>query len=78
MRLDVYPDGGMARLRLWGTLSPAGRSRLGRTWFDTLPEAQAATVLTAAGIPLDALATRPTLNAGPLRAPLAILLDAPD
>ncbi|RZQ64784.1 allantoicase [Amycolatopsis suaedae] len=26
IRLDVYPDGGMARLRLWGGLSEAGRA----------------------------------------------------
>ena len=28
VRLDIYPDGGMARLRLWGRLSPAGREAL--------------------------------------------------
>ncbi len=75
VRLDAYPDGGMARLRLWGTLTPAGRSRLGRTWFDSLPDAQAAAVLSAAGLPADALGTRPTLGAGPLPPALATLLD---
>jgi allantoicase len=75
VRLDAYPDGGMARLRLWGTLTPAGRSRLGRRWFDTLPDAQAAAVLHDAGLPADALATRPTLDAGPLDPALAKLLD---
>jgi allantoicase len=75
VRMDAYPDGGLARLRLWGRLSPAGRSRLGRTWFDALPDAQAAAVLAGAGIPADALATRPTRSAGPLPPALAALLD---
>jgi allantoicase len=75
VRLDAYPDGGMARLRLWGRLTPAGRSRLGRRWFDTLPGAQAAAVLSAAGLPVDLLAARPTLGAGPVPAALVPLLD---
>ena len=37
MRLDIYPDGGMARLRLWGRLSPAGREALVARWYDALP-----------------------------------------
>jgi allantoicase len=77
VRLDAYPDGGMARLRLWGRLSPSGRSRLGRTWFDALPDAQAAAVLAAAGLPADPTGTRPTVDAGPLSAGLAALLDGP-
>jgi len=76
-RLDAYPDGGMARLRLWGRLSAAGRSRLGRTWFDALPDAQAAAVLAAAGLPAGLAGLRPTLDAGPLPAELAALLDGP-
>jgi allantoicase len=31
-RLDVYPDGGMARLRLWGTLTDRGRQQLADRW----------------------------------------------
>jgi allantoicase len=31
-RLDVYPDGGMARFRLWGVLTPGGRAALERRW----------------------------------------------
>jgi allantoicase len=76
-RPDAYPDGGMARLRLWGRLSAAGRSRLGRTWFDALPDAQAAAVLAAAGLPAGLAGMRPTLDAGPLPAELAALLDGP-
>lgn len=77
VRLDVYPDGGMARLRLWGTFSPAGRSRLGRLWFDSLPDAQAAAVLTAAGLPPALARSRPTLDAGRADPALALMLDGP-
>lgn len=31
-RLDVFPDGGMARVRLWGRLSDHGRSEMGDHW----------------------------------------------
>jgi allantoicase len=81
VRLDVYPDGGMARLRLWGTPTAAGRSRLGRTWFDALPAAAARQVLATAGVPAAeaaaAVEARPTLGAGPLPAAVARLLDGP-
>jgi allantoicase len=49
VRLDVYPDGGMARVRLWGELSAAGRDRLARRWFATLPAAQLRQVVAARG-----------------------------
>jgi len=32
VRLDVYPDGGVARLRLFGTFTERGRADLGRRW----------------------------------------------
>jgi allantoicase len=51
VRLDVFPDGGMARLRLWGRPTAAGREALGRRWFDALPDVQALEVLGAAGVP---------------------------
>ena len=51
VRLDVFPDGGMARLRLWGRPTPAGREQLGRRWFDALPDVQALEALGEAGIP---------------------------
>jgi allantoicase len=50
-RLDVYPDGGMARLRLWGEADPAAHQAAAARWLDALPPAQAATVLTEAGLP---------------------------
>ena len=53
VRLDVYPDGGMARLRLTGVLARAGREQLARRWFNLLPPAQATEVLTAEGVQTD-------------------------
>ncbi len=34
VRLDVFPDGGMARLRLWGRATDAGRAELERRWSE--------------------------------------------
>jgi allantoicase len=51
VRLDVFPDGGMGRLRLWGRPSAAGRAALGRRWFDALPDVQALEVLGSVGLP---------------------------
>jgi allantoicase len=47
VRLEIHPDGGMARLRLFGTLAASGRAQLGLAWFDRLPADHAATVLAA-------------------------------
>jgi allantoicase len=49
VRLDAYPDGGLARLRVWGRLSPDAAEHLTRRWFDLLPPAHAAQVLARAG-----------------------------
>jgi allantoicase len=35
VRMDVFPDGGMARLRLWGELAPEGRSALLERWTES-------------------------------------------
>jgi allantoicase len=45
VRLDVFPDGGMARVRLQGALSEQGRAELGLRWFNSLPAGQARQVL---------------------------------
>jgi allantoicase len=44
VRLDIFPDGGMARLRLFGTVAPAHLTALARRWFALLPPAQAEAV----------------------------------
>ena len=50
VRLDVFPDGGMARLRLWGELVPAARAELGLRFWNLLPEDHARRLLTGAGL----------------------------
>lgn len=50
MRMDVYPDGGLSRVRLHGTLTPAARGGLALRWFNSLPDRQARQVLSGAGI----------------------------
>jgi len=47
VRLDIHPDGGLARLRLFGELTGGGRAQLGLAWFDRLPDDHALTVLAA-------------------------------
>ncbi len=73
VRLDVYPDGGMARLRLWGRPTATGRSRLGRGWFDALPPDQAVGVLESTGAAPDdaraAVAARPLLGSAAVLPP---------
>jgi allantoicase len=41
VRLDVFPDGGMARVRLHGQLAPAARAELVVGFLNLLPEAHA-------------------------------------
>ncbi|TQF02220.1 allantoicase [Kitasatospora acidiphila] len=50
VRLGVYPDGGVARLRLTGRLTEAGRASLALRWFNALPAAEATAALVAAGL----------------------------
>jgi allantoicase len=45
VRLDVFPDGGLARVRLYGDLSSQGLAELGLRWLNSLPAAQARQVL---------------------------------
>ena len=45
VRLEIHPDGGLARLRLFGELTAEGRARMGLRWFDRLPTDQALAVL---------------------------------
>jgi allantoicase len=39
VRLDVFPDGGLARLRINGEIDPATLDELGQLWRDSLPAA---------------------------------------
>jgi allantoicase len=49
VRLDAYPDGGFARVRLLGAPTAAGRAAAERRWLESLPERQAAEVM-ASGV----------------------------
>jgi allantoicase len=49
VRLDVFPDGGLARLRVHGTVPPPERAAAVRRWLDLLPEPHALQVLGADG-----------------------------
>jgi allantoicase len=50
VRLDIYPDGGMARLRVLGRPTAAARAELAARFLRLLPEAQLAGLLGAAGL----------------------------
>ena len=50
VRLDVYPDGGMARLRMFGIPTSEARLALAERFLCLLPETQLAALLRAAGL----------------------------
>jgi allantoicase len=79
VRLDVHPDGGMARLRLWGRPTAAGRSALGRRWFSALPDVQALEVLGSIGVPphVAGRLVGPRPHSDELPVEVAHLLDGP-
>ncbi|WP_441249084.1 allantoicase [Kitasatospora sp. McL0602] len=84
VRINVYPDGGLARLRLTGKLTEAGRAALALRWFNALPAAEAETALTEAGLnPAEATAltaARPLADAAATTAAVTALqpTDGPD
>jgi allantoicase len=47
VRLNIFPDGGVARLRLWGSLSQRGAEDLGLRWLSSLTPAHAQSELYA-------------------------------
>ncbi|MER5866399.1 allantoicase [Kitasatospora sp. NPDC002040] len=84
VRINVYPDGGLARLRLTGRLTEAGRAALALRWFNAVPATEAAAALTEAGLtPAEATAltaARPLADAAATTAAVAALqpADGPD
>jgi allantoicase len=50
VRIDAFPDGGLSRVRVIGSLTPVARSRAGYAWFNSLPSGQAVHCLVAAGL----------------------------
>ena len=53
LRVDVFPDGGLARVRAFGKLADDGWEALVARWWAGLPTDAATSVLTGAGLPLD-------------------------
>jgi allantoicase len=64
VRLDVYPDGGMARLRVFGTPTHAAREALTDRFLRLLPAPQLAGLLRAAGLSPGEAARRAAGRAG--------------
>ena len=64
VRLDIYPDGGMARLRVLGRPTEQARTALAERFLRVLPEPQLAGLLRAAGLPPDEAARRASARAG--------------
>ncbi|GAA3755462.1 allantoicase [Spinactinospora alkalitolerans] len=81
LRLDVYPDGGLARFRAVGTPSADGRCALWLRWLNALPRAQADAALSTFGLTgaqiADVLAARPIEKADGLPAALADAVRGP-
>jgi allantoicase len=50
LRLQTHPDGGIARFRAYGELTPPAFDVIGARWFNTLPDSHARSVLAAAGV----------------------------
>jgi len=64
VRLDIYPDGGMARLRVFGRPTAAARTALAERFLRQLPEPQLAALLRSAGLPAAEAARRAEARAG--------------
>jgi allantoicase len=65
IRLDAFPDGGISRVRVIGSIDQAARRRAGYRWFNSLPSNQAATCLVGAGLSTDAAAQLAALRPMP-------------
>src|SRR5262249_43214797 len=57
IRLDAFPDGGLSRVRVIGTIDPGARRSAGYRWFNSLPASQALYCLTSPGVPGEAAAS---------------------
>ncbi|MFC1443259.1 allantoicase [Streptacidiphilus sp. N1-10] len=83
-RLNVFPDGGVARLRLTGRLTEAGRAALALRWFNLVPVEEAVQALTEAGLTRTEAASvtgaRPLTDAASAQSAVAALApaDTPD
>jgi allantoicase len=77
VRMDVYPDGGLSRVRLHGALPADERRQLGLRWLNALPESHAHDLLAPLAGPEQAeklVAARPIAEHADLPAPLRAVL----
>ena len=72
VRLDIYPDGGMARLRVLGRPTAEARAELAERFLGVLPEPQLAALLRAAGLPPAEAARQAGTRPGPDGLPAAV------
>jgi allantoicase len=75
VRIDVFPDGGLARIRLYGDLSAQGLAELGLRWLNSVPGAQAGQLLASC---CSSRAWLERMAAGRPYSDLDALLDASD
>jgi allantoicase len=87
VRLDAFPDGGLSRVRLIGSIEPEARRAAGYRWFNSLPAAQAVQCLLGSGLdpglaaeiagqrPLDPLAEGGRLGTSDAYRALAAMLE---
>jgi allantoicase len=54
IRLDAFPDGGLSRVRVIGSIDQEARRIAGYRWFNSLPASQALSCLASAGLPREA------------------------
>jgi allantoicase len=72
VRLDVYPDGGMARLRVFGVPTVGARAALADRFLRLLPGPQLVALLRAAGVPTDEADRLALARAGVADLPAAV------
>ncbi|HEU4542800.1 MAG TPA: allantoicase [Jiangellaceae bacterium] len=82
LRVDIFPDGGLARVRAWGEPSRDGRAAFFLRWYDRLPPAAAVTTLIGWGGAGETwagalAARRPYDNAGALANAVSTLPSTP-
>jgi allantoicase len=76
VRVDIYPDGGMARVRVYGDLATDGRVELTRRWWNALPDLAAERLLVGSGedpaVARDAVRGRPEADLPAVLRPLLL------
>jgi len=53
IRLDAFPDGGLSRVRVIGSIDPVARRQAGYHWFNSLPASHAMLCLANCGLPAE-------------------------